>query len=139
MPIPSGVSLFVVAANPGLDGNRISVNIFFVFGAGGTSVSVSTHAYNRVVINVTEGFDFTSGTNDPWDTIAAAINSAASAYVTAYGNPSDNSIVTPASNGLAAGDQSANAGQYYSGGVAPNLSKRFPVFIKGRGAGQGVY
>lgn len=132
--------LVVVSANPGIDANRITVNILFVYGMGGTSVSVGTFDYNRVIITVTEGFTDVAGTNDDWATIAAAINTTAGAYVVATGLSGDTSIVLSPDQGLLGATQGADAGQYYGGGGSPvTVRKRFPQFTKGRGAGQGVY
>lgn len=125
------MKLAVVAANPGIDGNRIFVNIVEVFGGGGCSVSVATFDYNRYVVTVTMGFSFTSGNNVDWAAAAAAIN-AACPFLSAAGISGDfsNDIV---GTGMGGGFQGASAGQYYSPGVVVTvIQRRLPQFIRGR-------
>jgi hypothetical protein len=132
------MSLEIIADNPGIDGDRISLNIIEVFGGGGCAVTVDTYDFNRYVITVTMGFNFATGNNVDWATAAAAINSAAGAFLTAVGTSGDysNDVV---GTGMSGGAQGANAGQYYSPGVVVPISKRkLPQFIKGRFGGNGI-
>ena len=117
MPLPAGISFGLTSANPGVDGNRITVNIVFAFGSSGTSVFVDVYDFNRVVITIDEGFDNVVGTNDAWDVIAAAVNVAAGAYVTAEGASGDHSVVISPDQGLLNGSQGAGIGQFYSAGA----------------------
>ena len=117
-----------VTANPGVDGNRISVIIVEEFSGAGCSVVVNTYDYNRYEVVVTMGFNFTSGNNVDWDSAAGSINAAAGAFLTAVGASGDTSADIVGS-GTAGGSAGAGEGQYYSPGLV-KVRHRWPKYVK---------
>ena len=109
----------ITELNTGTDGNRIIVQLVYVFGAGTVSVAVTEYDYNTWLIVATIGFSVAAGgTNSTDAAIAAAIQSAASSIVTASGVTS-HALLTPPALGMAGGYDDSALTQLYSAGVAP--------------------
>ena len=123
--------LTATSTNPGVDANRITVNLISVQGSGTVSVAVATDDFNRFTITVTVGWQFVGSapqepqTNSTWDAIATAINAAASAILDAVGDPGDQQVPLFASGATAQGLIGGGAGnglsQYYSAGTVARV------------------